>query len=400
MLKRRSQHKMSLKLRITLLVGSVLVVIAGMLTIFSIMNGNMHFNRIEPTFSDMVMNAQLVASDSSIRLDKEILSSSDANLTGVTAVKAIKLGFSQTSIYIMIGLIIVGLLITYFVVGKALEPLTKLSITVADIGEHNFESQESIEPANFSGEIMTLTNSFNAMFTRIQAAFTQQKQFAMNAAHELKTPLATMKTSLQVLNIGEPDIEDYKENAEVMSDSVEHLISLVQNLLLTSSMAAEENINEKVSLDIIVQDCIQGMQSQIIDKELRVDVKTCSCPIRGNLVLLQSVVQNLIENAVKYSNTKGLVEVSILVSQENETATLTVTDCGIGIESKNLPYVFDAFYRADKSRSKEIQGNGLGLSIVKNIVERYGGTITIDSVIEKGTIVAVKLPLEETSINV
>lgn len=393
MLKRKAPNKMSLKLRITILVGSVLIAIAGMFTWFSIMNGNVHFQKLEPmTRSTDVTNGELISAVPSVGTYPTIVYSNNLTATAV-AISEVKMGFSLTSIYIMIGLIIVGLLVTYFVVGKALEPLTKLSDAIADIGEHNLEKQELIEQAHFSGEITTLTNSFNAMLTRIQSAFAQQKQFTINAAHELKTPLATMKTSLQVLDIDTPSMEDYKDNAEVMAISVDYLIELVQHLLLTSSCAVEQNMYEEVYLDVIVENCLQGLQNQIIDKELQVDVKVQSCPMRGNQLLLPSVVQNLIENAVKYSNAKGLVEVEVLVSDELDTATLTVSDCGIGIDSESLPYIFDAFYRADKSRSKEIAGNGLGLSIVKNIVEKHGGTITIDSVLEKGTVATVQFPL-------
>lgn len=378
--------KMSLKLRITLLTGLIITLIAILLTALGIFNSNQLF--VKPTLQMSIIasdNANLLPATTVTNdaipydLHSENLSASISALDARAIITTAQTGFSRQSILIMVLIIVLGLATTYFAVGRALAPLTSLSGTIANITEHNLCEQAQTSAS--AGEIASLTNSFNEMLARLQQSFDLQKRFSASAAHELKTPLSTIKTSLQVLSLDEsPSLSDFSDNSAVVSQSVDRLIEIVNNLLLFSNSDVE--MRERINLLQIIEQCHADLQDKILQKNLDVQFNLCDCEICGNRALMRSAIYNLLENAVKYNRQDGAIFVS---SEQSDAIHIKISDTGIGIPSDALPHVSEPFYRADESRSKEIPGNGLGLSIVKSIIENHQGKIQITSQYNLGT---------------
>ncbi|MGL4911182.1 MAG: sensor histidine kinase, partial [Romboutsia sp.] len=232
--------------------------------------------------------------------------------------------------------------------------------------------------------------SFNTMLKRLKSSFEIQKNFSYNAAHELKTPLTVIKSSIDVLELDDnPTIDDYKENVSIVKESTTELIQIVEQLLALSS---NEKINkEKTDLKKVILDCLQDYNEDINSKDIEIVTNLDDVEINSNFILLKRIVSNILSNAIKYNNKNGSIVIEILKDINN--ATVKISDTGIGISKENIDYIFNTFYRVDESRSKQIDGNGLGLSIVKVSLEKLGGYIEVDSTLEVGTDVAIRLPI-------
>lgn len=382
--------KISLRLRITILTGAILILITFILTIFSIRNAKRYF--VDP---QLIMEKNIVELESqSIFTDEEMstrLEASDVNLGNVSAalnvVKA-QNGFSAQSILIMSVIIVLGLIVTYIIVGKALTPLTNLSQSIHQINAKNIN--KSIEITESNDEISSLGNSFNHMLQRLSISFEQQKRFTANVAHELKTPLTTMKTSLQVLKLDEfPGIDDYKNNADVMEESVDRLIEVISSLL---SLSTDEQMDfkDEISFYELFEDIKKELQFVIQSKHVTLKLPENDFTITGNRTLLHHGFLNIIENGVKYNVDYGEVEVFLIPSKEGKL-TILVKDTGIGVAPEDMEHVTEPFYRADNSRSKDISGKGLGMSIARLVIEKHGGELYLESRLNEGTSVKVIL---------
>lgn len=299
--------------------------------------------------------------------------------------------FSVQSLLVMVAIVAVSLGVTYFVTGRVLRPLKELNRSVKEIGGENLHRR--VELPKGEDEVRELTGSFNAMLGRLEDAFLVQKNFAANAAHELKTPLAVMKTSLQVLELDEePSPEDYQEFREDVAAGLERLTGTVDNLLALANDSVE-NL-EPVELRELVDQAGKALRERAKEKGIAVSVEGKAPPVLGNRILLYRVFFNLMENAVKYNREGG--EVRAELSEQDGGAWVEISDTGMGIPAESLHHIFEPFYRADRSRSQRIPGAGLGLSIVRTVLDRCGGTIKVDSVEGKGTAIRVFLPKAES----
>jgi len=380
----------TLRLRITLLVGIILALITAILTVFSIKSAQHYFAYPQLNKSIQINSSSLFSQEP----DSSIISNNHDNTGLDSAISAIAIteaqeGFSTQSVAAMVFIIILGLCATYFIVGNALKPLTQLSLRIRDINEHNLNTK--IEAKTSDDEMGSLTNSFNAMLERIKLSFENQKRFAANAAHELKTPLTTMKASLQVLKLDEtPNSEDYKENLDAAEQSADRLIGIVNDLFLLSSHGKME-LQDEISLFGLFEEIKQELGGVIQAKHIQFIMPTNDYFINGNKQLLQNAFFNIIENAIKYNKENGEVKVA-LNKLTGGKISISVTDTGTGITDECIPHIFEPFYRADKSRSQHIPGNGLGLSISKTIIEKHGGEILVKSIANSGTKVTVFFP--------
>lgn len=238
-------------------------------------------------------------------------------------------------------------------------------------------------------EVIQLTNSFNGMLDRLENSFTIQKNFAANAAHELKTPLAAMKTSLQVLQMEDPPkLEDYEIFVRRAEKSLNRLIPTVEELTaLTNEFARHDETN--VSIKDILEQAIQELSPLAENRQIEITIGGKTGSINGNWDLLYRAFYNLMENAVKYNRPGGIV--TIILDSENGRNTIEISDTGQGISAEGLSHIFEPFYREDRSRSQKIPGSGLGMALVKLIIERHHGTICVESEKERGTKVIVTL---------
>ncbi len=419
----RFKSKNTLKFKITFLVLSILILICGMLTYTSIYKNkgetNIAIKKLET--SSIALEKAIVSNNFQISSDLEISipineelesdisystemyedENSDGNtdtnerLASVTSpANYVKIGmepihtalvdsqanFKNMQITFMIIMVVLGSIITYIILSKFLNPLTKMTNIIENINHNNLDEEIALPKSN--DEIYRLSKSFNDMLLRIKNSFEMEKNFSASASHELKTPLSIMKSSIQVLKLNDkPTIEEYEENIEIIEENVEKLIDIVNNLLLLTS----NNIGlvEKVDIKQVIDKILLNYSQDLQNKNITINSNLDNCIINSNKAFINCIFENIISNAIKYNKDNGNITIS-LQKQENNF-TFVIEDTGIGISKENLDNIFEPFFREDVSRSKEIKGNGLGLSLVKNIIEKINGNILIESEKEKGT---------------
>ena len=309
-------------------------------------------------------------------------------------------------------IILLSSVCTYFLTKKALTPLQKLTSEVSQIQAQNLSTQ--LEVPNSKDEIAQLTSSFNEMLTRLDNAFSTQKQFSANAAHELRTPLAVLQTNLEVFEKKqEPEMVEYQQLFTMIKEQTARLSQLVGTLLDMTNLKSVPR-TDHVSLEELVDEVFcdldpdaekAGISIHFDDsssQDLYTDVHTPDASalnnnilnITGSYVLLYRAVYNLVENAIKYNRPNGSVTVS--VKEKNGQAMILVKDTGIGISPENQKKIFDPFFRVDKSRSRAMGGAGLGLALVDSIAKEHGGTVNVLESSETGSTIALMLPVDNS----
>lgn len=220
-----------------------------------------------------------------------------------------------------------------------------------------------------------------------------RREFTANVSHELKTPLQTISGCAELLANGMVKSEDVPAFSKQIYTEARRMIQLVNDIIGLSHLdeGAEDMAWEEVDLFAICQKTAESLASEAEKNGVRVDLMGESAVVHGIPQLLDSIVYNLCDNAIKYNRKNGTVRLS--VKNEDSGVLLSVADTGIGIPPEDKERIFERFYRVDKSRSKEIGGTGLGLSIVKHAARLHGAQITVDSTLGKGTIVTVRLGL-------
>lgn len=385
----------SLRLRITLLVSLLLLVLNGVLVGYSVYSSGQYFTQatmalkvemsaINPSAEGT--EAQTLQRWQEVPLEMQAVSTEPAAVA-ISTLQEANTGFRQEILLAFLLVDIVGILLTYFVAGRALRPLTKLSAKMAQMDENNWNCAMT-EPDTHD-EIGQVSESFRHLMERLQESFQAQKHFAANAAHELKTPLAVMKSAIQVFHLEEkPSAEEYEETLQLCLETTEQLSQMVEELLVISN--PKEEAKEEISLKKMTEEIFQKYAAQIQEKDLVVWQQIQQDTWYTHPVLMRFLLENLLSNAVKYNQQGGSIRLTAEI-KENQLH-LEVADTGIGISPEHLPHIFTCFYRADPSRNKEIAGNGLGLSIVKTAVEKMQGEITVESQEGKGTCFHVTLP--------
>ena len=309
-------------------------------------------------------------------------------------------------------IILLSSVCTYFLTKKTLTPLQKLTSEVSQIQAQNLSTQLAVP--NSKDEIAQLTSSFNEMLTRLDNAFSTQKQFSANAAHELRTPLAVLQTNLEVFEKKqEPEMVEYQQLFTMIKEQTARLSQLVGTLLdmtnlksvpRTDHVSLEELVDEVFcDLDPVAEKA--GISIHFDDsssQDWHTDVHTPDASalnnnirnITGSYVLLYRAVYNLVENAIKYNRPNG--SVTVTVKEKNGQAMILVKDTGIGISPENQKKIFDPFFRVDKSRSRAMGGAGLGLALVDSIAKEHGGTVNVLESSETGSTIALMLPVENS----
>lgn len=309
-------------------------------------------------------------------------------------------------------IILLSSVCTYFLTKKTLTPLQKLTSEVSQIQAQNLSTQLAVP--NSKDEIAQLTSSFNEMLTRLDNAFSTQKQFSANAAHELRTPLAVLQTNLEVFEKKqEPEMVEYQQLFTMIKEQTARLSQLVGTLLdmtnlksvpRTDHVSLEELVDEVFcDLDPVAEKA--GISIHFDDsssQDWHTDVHTPDASalnnnirnITGSYVLLYRAVYNLVENAIKYNRPNGSVTVS--VKEKNGQAMILVKDTGIGISPENQKKIFDPFFRVDKSRSRAMGGAGLGLALVDSIAKEHGGIVKVLESSETGSTIALMLPMDNS----
>lgn len=294
-------------------------------------------------------------------------------------------------------IILLSSVCTYFLTKKTLTPLQRLTSEVSQIQAQNLSTQLAVP--NSKDEIAQLTSSFNEMLARLDNAFSTQKQFSANAAHELRTPLAVLQTNLEVFEKKqEPEMVEYQQLFTMIKEQTARLSQLVGTLLDMTNLKSVPR-TDHVSLEELVDEVFCDLDpvaekagiSIHFDDSASQDSHT---DVTGSYVLLYRAVYNLVENAIKYNRPNGSVTVS--VKEKNSQVMILVKDTGIGISLENQKKIFDPFFRVDKSRSRAMGGAGLGLALVDSIAREHGGSVKVLESNEKGSIIALMLPVSSS----
>jgi hypothetical protein len=283
-------------------------------------------------------------------------------------------------------------LLSYVVVGRVLRPLRLVTGTARRLSAESLD--ERIGLAGRHGEVTELADSFDAMLDRLHAAFQTQRRFVANASHELRTPLAVMRTEVDV-TLSDPaaDAVELRRMAEVVRGATYRADALVEGLLLLARTEAG-TAGPTVELDLatLVRPALAAVRAEADQRRLRVRLHTEPAPTRGDAALLERVVGNLVENAVRHNLNGGWLEVRTERSERAEggAVELRVSSSGPPIDEATLEELFEPFRRGNQRTSGS--GSGLGLSIVRAVVAAHRGTVTAEPVAGGGLAVTVVLP--------
>jgi heavy metal sensor kinase len=286
------------------------------------------------------------------------------------------------------AILLLGLAGGWWLATRAIRPIDNISATAVKISAGDLSQR--IDIADTESELGQLASVLNSTFARLEAAFAQQQQFTSDAAHELRTPVSIILTQTQTALNRERNAAEYRETIEACQRSAQRMRRLTELLLELARLDAgqEQMKRMKFNLSQVARDCVESITPLAAEHHVKMHCNLPQLECAGDPERLAQVITNLLTNAIQYNKENG--EVLIATQSQNGTATLTVSDTGHGISVKDLPHVFERFYRADSSRSS---GNtGLGLAIAKAIIEAHGGTIEVSSKPNVGTTFIVRLP--------
>ena len=297
--------------------------------------------------------------------------------------------FRTTNWYITAVVTLLSGILAYFVSGRALRPLRSFASQVEKVQLNNLADMKIDE--DVLPEFRQLSQSFNQMLERLNNAFAAQRQFTGNAAHELRTPLALMQAQLELFSAEHPDV--LPETAAFLSllrEQTERLTQMTKTLLEMSNLQ-QVSRNERIQLAPMVEEIFTDL-TPLAEKRGITLTADGDGVMTGSDALIYRLIFNLTENAVKYNRPGGSVRVT--VTQEPEKILIRVSDTGCGILEKYQQSIFQPFFRVDKSRSREYGGTGLGLSLVWEIADLHGGCVWVEASSEKGSTLAVELPVQ------
>ncbi|HSN61647.1 MAG TPA: HAMP domain-containing sensor histidine kinase, partial [Ferruginibacter sp.] len=298
------------------------------------------------------------------------------------------IGVSQQESYNVLHNLMIVLIVTYLftlgvlylimslVASKAIEPVNRLIRSAAVINDSNINSRLPL-PEN-EDEIHQLATTINELLNRLETVIHQQKQFTADASHEMRTPLAAIKGTLEVLLRNKRTPEQYESKLKDLVIQTDRLALLFEELLQLARL--ESNMvhanKTRLHLKTIIEKIANNYQTiaRVNNNSIHIDIPA-NCMVNADEVLLERVLDNVIFNAIKYNRPNG----NIYCLWDSIKNSLTIKDEGIGIAAAQLPFLFDRFYRADNSRSSHIPGNGLGLSIVKKLCDLQSINITVES---------------------
>jgi len=281
----------------------------------------------------------------------------------------------------------------YWLSRRALSPVDQITRAAQDINSSNL-SRRLIVPKS-GDELQRLSETLNGMLERLEDSFNRITRFTADASHELRTPLALMRTTTEVSLRTSQTVSDYREAQKEVLDELEKTSSLIEKLMLLARADAGVETLQRGSVnlaDSLREACNDGrVLAQAKQLRFQENISTSTIIVDGDSHALHRLFLILLDNAVKYTPLGGSITVSL--NRNGDSAVAEFHDNGIGIASEDLPHIFDRFYRADKARSREFGGVGLGLSIALWVAEAHGGSIEVQSSVDAGSIFRVRIPL-------
>ncbi|WP_114603364.1 HAMP domain-containing histidine kinase [Staphylococcus sp. EZ-P03] len=280
--------------------------------------------------------------------------------------------------------IIITATISYIFSAQIAKPITIMANKMRKIRRDGF--QEKLELPTEYDETTDLIDTFNDMMIQIEELFDQQRQFVEDASHELRTPLQIIQGHLNLIKRwGKKDPAVLEESLNITIEEMNRITKLVEELLLLTKESTYKDALDVEPVDVNDEITSRLKSLRHLHPEYNFTFKPSSKPIvlEMNRYQLEQVLLIFLDNAIKYDTREK--SINICTELKNRQATIEITDHGSGIPKQDLDYIFDRFYRVDKSRSRQRGGNGLGLSIARNIVNLYGGTIQVESEVDAYT---------------
>ena len=373
--------RMSLQWRLTCITTLCIAIICGCLTMFVYKNGVHYIDSLQDAVESQ-------GDEKGNKSDEIYISIPDDKWDEFADEFSVqvynnKADYKRNSLIITVLLALLGGVVTYFISGHALRPIREFSDKIEEVQAQNL-SDSRIEENNVK-ELNQLGISYNKMLERLSEAFEIQRQFAANAAHELRTPLALMQVQLDLYNsASHPGNDaDTLQTIKMVTEQNDKLNRMVKTLLDMSELQSVGR-DDKIILDAIVEEVLADLEPLAVEKNIKLIGKCEDATMIGSDILIYRLVYNLVENAIKYNHPLG--QVTVTAYQRNKHVYLSVEDTGSGIPKELRERVFEPFFRVDKSRSRELGGVGLGLAFVREIVSVHDGSICIKSDKTGGTI--------------
>ena len=297
--------------------------------------------------------------------------------------------FVSTNWYITAAVTLLGGVLAYFLSGHALKPLRTFTSQIEKVQPNNLTDMKITEEV--LPEFRQFSRSFNQMLDRLDEGFAAQRQFTGNAAHELRTPLALMQAQLELFSTEHPKV--LPETAGfllLLREQTERMTQMTKTLLEMSELRTVP-CNDHIEIAPMIEEIFADL-TPLAEKNGIILESTGDGTMTGSDTLIYRLLFNLTENAIRYNRPDGIVRIT--VTEEEKRLIIRVSDTGCGVPEQYRESIFQPFFRVDKSRSRENGGVGLGLSLVWEIVTLHGGEVRVEESSEKGTTIAVKLPLD------
>ncbi|RBP35638.1 heavy metal sensor kinase [Roseimicrobium gellanilyticum] len=288
------------------------------------------------------------------------------------------------------AILLIGLALAWWIASSVTGPLQEVSRTAKQIAAGDLSQR--INKSGPDDELGELVKVLNETFSRLEAAFSRQKQFTADASHELRTPVSLILAHAQGALLREQTPADYREALTDCVLAAQRMKALIESLLDLARFDAdvEEMRLEPCDLAVLTRECTEQLRLLADSKTLRLNLDLQAAPCHGDSVRLKQVISNLVVNAIHFTPAEGGIT---LTTSGEQTARFSIIDTGPGIDAAQLPLIFERFRRSDASRTRATGGTGLGLAICKAIVEAHGGTIAVDSELRQGTKFIVDVPL-------
>jgi len=288
------------------------------------------------------------------------------------------------------AVLLLGLAGGAWLVTRALRPIGDISCAAEKIATGDLTQR--ISTSDSDSELGQLVGVLNSTFARLDAAFTRQARFTADAAHELRTPVTVMLTHTQNGLTSECASDEYREAFGACQRAAQRMRRLTESLLALARLEAGDSAvtYAPCDLDRVTREAVELLRPLANEQGITLETELGTARCHGHAEQLGQVVTNLVSNAISYNRQGGSVRVA--VTRDDEAAVLTVSDTGLGIPQEDLPHIFERFYRTDKARSGATVRVGLGLAITKAIVDANRGSITVETLLDKGSTFTVRLP--------
>lgn len=291
-------------------------------------------------------------------------------------------------VMILILSLLIGITLSLFVGKVILAPIKRIRDAMTDVSEGNLDI--AVTEESRLDEIEDINHAFNIMVKELRSTEIIQSDFVSNVSHEFKTPLTSIEGYATMLKDGNLS-EEEKEYVEKILFNTHRMSELVNNILLLSKLDNQgiERRNEEFSVDEQIRQEILATETKWTEKNIDFDIEMDVVRFNGNGSLISHIWSNLLGNAIKFSPYGGKIKMTLKI--ENGNVVFAISDEGEGIKEEAKKYIFDKFYQSDTSHKQE--GNGLGLALVKKIVDIYGGEVSVHNLETKGCEFTVRLPL-------